>query len=150
MNTRGSSRIFRTTLKDILKKPYGTPATSAYAVLTTPCRYDFVVRCDQFGHFTRTDPSRFPRTLLGGVFSLIFYTLAAATIGISIVVRALLLYMCALNARHLWTLKPPWCSSTTAVNQSHAPRVTFPAGTAWPLTLRQVPVTQITSLASSS
>ena len=92
MNPRGSSGIFRTTLKDILKKPYEPPAAPCYAVLTTSSSYEFVVRCDQFGHFTRTDPSRFPRTLLGGVFSLIFFTLAAATICVSIVVRALLSY----------------------------------------------------------
>jgi hypothetical protein len=57
-------------------------------LLTPPISYDFVVQCDQFGRFSRTDPSRFPRTLLGGFVSILFFALAAATISLSIVVRA--------------------------------------------------------------
>ena len=42
------------------------------------------------------------------------------------------------------------CSSTTAASQSHALRAMCPAGTAWPLTLRQVSITHMTSPASPS
>ncbi len=60
---------------------------STLLLINNTISYDFVVQCDQFGRFSRTDPSRFPRTLLGGVLSLVFFALAALTIGLSIVVR---------------------------------------------------------------
>lgn len=97
METQGPSRLLRTPLKDILKKPYAFYhylffAPRSLAVLSSSIRYDWIVRCDQFGHFSRTDPSRFPRTLTGGALSLIFFALAAATIGISIVVRSAVIF----------------------------------------------------------